>query len=184
MSFESSKNKLVTIWNGSIENQFKINRSSSNSTIILNKVQSLNRTDTSLKSVVELSSDWLNPSFIQQEDDEENLIWIVVAQDFFIEINNIHKTLIPYITSKISYRIGEGSPSLPIPDALDSPGTPFDESMGVNINDFIEIKDIVTESRNIIYHCSIYLYDDNGLPKNLQFKFYTFFLNPRTYTSN
>lgn len=180
MTFNTEKNKIFKIWNDSNENQFQINILSDNDKIILNKIQRLNDTDTVYNNIINLSSEWLNPN-IQVDNDD---IPFQIYQEYSIEINGINKNLIPYIESKIVYRLGDSEISIPIPDAPDEPGSPFDEEATFQLNDITEIK-TVTEvfQRNIVYRSSIFLEDGAGLPEGLQFKFFIDIFNPNYYQS-
>ncbi len=180
MTFSTEKRKIFKIWNDSIKNQFQISDLSSNDQIILNKVNDLNDTDTVYNNLIDLSSDWLIPDSQVIEDNNPFQLF----KEYQVIINGINKNLIPYIESKISYRLGESEISLPIPDAPNNPDTPFDENADIFINSVVEIKDILGESRrNIVYKTSIFLSNDNGLPSELQLKFFVNLINPIYYQS-
>lgn len=180
MTFSTEKRKILKIWNDSIENQFQIDDLSSNDQIILTKINTLNATDTIYNNIVDLSSDWLIPD--SQIEEDETIFQLF--KEFEVIINGINKNLIPYIDSKISYRLGESEISIPIPDAPNSPGTPFDEEADIFINSIVEIKDILGEfRRNIVYRTSIFLSNDDGLPSELQLKFFVNLTNPIYYQS-
>lgn len=182
MTFSTEKNKIFKIWNDSIKNQFQISNLSDNDKIILSKTTQLNNKVTIYDNLIDLSSDWLIPDTILREVGEEEVIQILY-KEYTIEINGINKNLIPYIESKISYRLGDSKISLPIPNA---PGedVPFDEEADLQINDVVEISDTEEESiKNIIYSSSIYLRDSSGLPEELQLKFYFNIVNPIYYQS-
>jgi len=184
MTFNTEKNKIFKIWNDSIENQFQINILSDNDKIILSKVNQLNNVNTIYNNIINLSSDWLTPEIsIRNQGEEDEILW-KLFKEYTIEINGINENLIPYIESKITYRLGDSGISLPIPDAPDQPGVPFDEDATLYINDFYKITEEIEETRkNIIYKSSIFLQNNDGLPEELQFKFYINIFNPRYYQS-
>lgn len=184
MTFNTEKNKIFKIWNDSIENQFQITTLADNDKIILSKVNNLNRVSTVYKNMINLSSDWITPD---SQINEETIYSLF--KEFTIEINGINENIIPFIESKISYRLGDSSPSMPIPDALYYPkGTAFDDIAIPEINSITEIKPSIEENpndllKNIIYITSFYLYEWDGLPAELQIKFYINIVNPIYYQS-
>ena len=103
-------------------------------------------------------------------------------KEYTVEINGINKNFAPIFESKVSYRLGDSSPSVPIPDALyHPPGTPFDDVARIEINNIIEIKpagDLDGLLNNITYRTSLSLYEADGLPPMLQTKFFIILFNP------
>lgn len=184
MTFKTEKRKIFKIWNNSISNQFQINILSDNDGMILSQINQLNDTDMVYNNIINLSSDWLAPDItVRNKGEESELIW-KSFKEYSIEINGISKNLIPYIESKISYRLGDSQISIPIPDAIGEPGTPFDEEAILEINNVVEIKDVLDGfRRNIIYKSSVFLQDGDGLPEELQFKFFINLFNPIYYQS-
>jgi len=184
MTFSSEKNKIFKIWNGSISNQFQVTILNSNDNIILSNVKELNNRATVYKNLINLSSDWLTPeTIVRNKGGEDEFIW-KMFKEYSLEINSINKNLIPYIKSKVSYRLGDGVVSTPIPDAPLESGIPFDEEATLEINDVVSIKDILGNfNKNIIYRSSVSLTSFNSLPSELQFKFYINIFNPNYYQS-
>lgn len=181
MTFSTENRKIFKTWNDSIENQFEIDDLSSNDKIILNKINNLNNTDFVYNNVIELSSEWLIPNFQSFEGSAPFRLW----KEFEVVIDGINKNLIPYFESKVSYRLGESEVSLPIPDAPGNEGVPFDEDLSdFLINSIVEIKDVLDDlNRNIIYRTSIFLSDSDGLPEELQLRFFINIANPTYYQS-
>ncbi len=193
MTFSTEKNKLYKIWNNSIENQFQIDDKSSNNKIIFNKISDLNNTNMTYNSAINLSSDWIEPEIINLSGFPDFNLYMF--KEFEIIFNGINKNLIPYITGRIIYRLGNSTPSVEPP--IDGNGDLWDEvsAFEIKINDFIEIKPVIPEEdeevdenlRNITYRCSIFLEDGindpGGLPGSLQFKFFANIFNPNYYQS-
>ncbi len=181
MTFSTEKRRVFKIWNDSIENQFEITDLKESDQIILNKINELNNTDFVYNNIIEFSSDWLIPetrTFTSEDDPRE------LFKEYEVVINGINKNLIPYIDSKISYRLGDSEISLEIPDSPTNPGTPFDEEAEILINSTVEIKEVIDDfERNIIYKTSIFLSDSDGLPSELQLKFFINIANPTYYQS-
>jgi len=101
-----------------------------------------------------------------------------------VVINGINNNLIPYIQSKVSYRLGNSDISLPIPDSPIKEGVPFDEDLQLLINSLVEISEgIQFSDRNIVYRTSIFLADSDGLPPELEFRFFINIANPSYYQS-
>jgi len=185
MTFNTEKNKIFKIWNNSVENQFQITILSDNDKIVLSKIQGLNNTNTVYNNIIDLSSGWVVPETIIRDTGEPTeRIW-KLFKEYTVEINNINKNIIPYITSKISYRLGDSAISVPIPDAPNEPGTPFDEEADFETNDVVQVNDTQEENmKNVIYRSSIYLKNIDGLPAELQLKFYLNLVNPNYYQSS
>jgi hypothetical protein len=164
MSFETQKNKFFKIWNDTTENTFKISRLSSTNALILDRVDNLNQKNTVIKNRTVLNSEWIQPNLLTDSNDE------VIQMEypaFSIEINGIHKSLIPYFSSKILLRLGNGN------------AEEFEyEPINITTNEFVEIKTILAGfRRNIVYHaCASF-----GIPENAQVKFLVTLFNPRTY---
>lgn len=192
MTFKTDKNKIKKIWNDSAGNQFEINVLSDNDKIILSKTKSLNRTSTVYKNIIDFSSDWLIPGTRIRDDIGYEGSVYRLFKEYTIEINGINKNFIPFIDSKVVYRLGDSVPSAPVPSAPFYPGVSFDEDPSYvyyhYINNITEIKPSIEDSndliKNITYINSVYLYRwDTGLPKNLQIKFYISLINPNYYQS-
>ncbi len=180
MTFSTEKRKIFKMWNDSVENQFQIDNLSSNDQIILTKIDDLNNTDLVYNNIINLSSEWLIPDFQVIGDDDPFQLF----KEYEVVINGINKNLIPYIDSKISYRVGVGANSLPIPEASDEPGVDFDESGDMFINNTVEIKKVVDESlRDIVYRTSIFFSNSNGLLSTIQLRFFINIANPSYYQS-
>ena len=183
MTFSTEKRKIFKVWNDSIENQFQITNLSSNDKIILSKITDLNDTDFVYNNVVELSSDWLIP----ETQAFEGFTPFRMFKEFEVVINNISKNLIPYIESKVFYRLGDNEISLPIPDDINNPDVPFDEELSeFLINSIVEIKEVIDpRTRNIVYRTSIFLAHSGsqGIPPELQFRFFINVVNPSYYQS-
>ncbi len=181
MTFSTEKRKIFKIWNDSNGNQFQISDLSSNDQIILSKIDKLNDTDMVYNNVINLSSEWLIPdtrSFTSEGDPEE------LFKEFEVIINGINKNLIPYIEAKVAYRLGDSEISLPIPDTSGNPGIPFDEVAEILINSIVEITEVIDDStRNIVYRSSIFIENGNGLPSELQLRFFVNIVNPNYYQS-
>lgn len=200
MTFSTEKNKIFKLWNDSIGNQFEIDKLSSNSTIIFNKISNLNNKQTVYNNVINSSSEWLIPE-TQTLTNDDNFI-IHMFKEYQVVFNGIDKKLIPYIDSKISYRLGDGRISSPLPK--NDNGVIFDEanSFEILINSITEVAPFIeevngeqTESENlkkITYTTSIFLRNgsndfwDNrffGLPPELQLRFFVNIVNPIYYQS-
>ena len=180
MTFNTEKNKIFKIWNDSISNQFQISNQIDEDKIVLSKIAELNRTNMVYNNVITLGSGWITPSFKLDDDD----ILIRIFKEYSVEINGINQNLIPYISSKISYRLGESGISIPIPDSTSEEGTPFDENAAIEINDVVERRDSnVGNNVNIVYRSSVYLSNSSGLPEELQLNFYINLVNPNYYQS-
>lgn len=183
MTFSTEKRKIFKVWNDSIENQFQITNLSSNDKIILDKINDLNDTDFVYNNVIELSSDWLIPETQAFDGFTPFRMW----KEFEVVINGISKNLIPYIESKVFYRLGDSEISLPIPDDINNPGVPFDEELSdFLINSIVEIKEVIDpRNRNIVYRTSIFLghSGSEGIPPELQFRFFINITNPSYYQS-
>ncbi len=179
MTFSTETRKIFKTWNDSIQNQFQIDDLSSNDKIILNKINELNNTDFVYNNILEFSSDWLIPEFQAFEGEPPFRIF----QEYEVVINGINKNLIPYFESKISYRMGDGEISLPIPDAFNREGTPFDEEVDILINSIVQITEVINpRNRNISYKTSIF-FQANELPGELQLRFFINIANPTYYQS-
>ena len=183
MTFSTEKNKIFKIWNDSIENQFQIITLSDNDKIILSKTNKLNNQPTVYNNIINLSSDWIKPEFKTREVSGFETVYRIY-KEYSVEINGININLIPYIESKISYRLGNSIISLPIPN-ID--GEPFDEKSSIgyifDLNDVVEVNDTEEENtKNIIYRSSMFL-QQNGLPEELELKFYINLINPIYYQS-
>jgi len=181
MTFSTEKRKIFKVWNDSVENQFQITNLASSDQIILSKINDLNDTDFVYNNVIELSSDWLIPD----SQEEEGEAPVRLFKEYEVVINGINKNLIPYFSAKVSYRLGDSNISLPIPDAPEFEGIPFDEVIDeFFINSIVEIKEVINpRNRNIIYRTSIFLEDTAGLPPELQFRFFINIANPSYYQS-
>lgn len=185
MSYSTEKNKIFKIWNDSIENQFQITNLFEENKIVLSKTNRLNSLDTTYNNIILLGSDWITPEFKTREpfsEAEFETVYQLFSQ-FTVEINEINKNIIPYIESKISYRMGNGQISLDIPELDDYP---FDEVATLKINDIVEVNDTENDNiKNIIYRTSVFLEEgDGGLPENLELKFYINVVNPAYYQSS
>lgn len=182
MTFSTEKNKIYKIWNDSVSNQFQISNQIDNDKIVLSKITELNRTNMIYNNVITLGSGWIIPSFRLSRTGRLSEIY----KEYSVEINGIDKKLIPYISSKICYRVGGDGMSIPIPDSTNPfipEGTPFDEDVLLLINDVVEIRDIRIENNvNIIYKTSVHL-GGSSLPEELQFNFYINLVNPNYYQS-
>lgn len=179
MTFSTEKRKIFKMWNDSVENQFQIDNLSSNDQIILTKIDDLNNTDLIYNNIVNLSSEWLIPDFQAIDDNDP----FELFKEYEVVINGINKNLIPYIDSKIAYRVGNAGTSLPIPEAVEEPGVDFDEDADIFINNTVEIKEVIDESlRDIVYRTSIFL-RANGLPSTIQLRFFINIANPSYYQS-
>jgi len=179
MTFSTEKGKLFKLWNASIGNEFRISNLGSNDKLILSSVKSLNRQETVYNNIIDLNSEWLTPT---QQHNIDTDITYQLSKEFTVEINGIYKSLIPYFDCKVAYRMADADMSILTPDSVGTPGTPFDEDATLKINDIVEIKDILNNSRrNIIYRCSVFMEDALGLPEELQIKFYLNLANPNYY---
>lgn len=198
MTFSTEKNKFFKLWNNSIENQFQIDDLSSNDKIIFNKVSNLNNTSMTYNSVFNFSSEWIIPE-IQTLLNFDDFI-LHMFKEYQVVFNGIDEKLIPYIDSKISYRLGTGRPpSIPLPKNAN--GEVFDEafSFQILINSITEVAPFIDEEqvesenlKNITYTTSIFLRNasndfwDNrffGLPPELQIRFFVNITNPNYYQS-
>lgn len=196
MTFSTEKNKFFKLWDHSIKNEFEIDDLSSNSKIILNKVSNLNNTNMTYNSIINLNTDWLIPETQTLLGFDDFILHMF--KEFEIVFNGINKNLIPYIESKISYRLGtDRPPSIPLPKNAN--GELFDEanSFEILINSITEVNPFIEEIdgeevesdilKNITYKTSIFLREDsndfNGLPKELQLKFFANITNPNYYQS-
>ncbi len=180
MGFNTEKNKIFKIWNDSVSNQFQISNQIDEDKIVLSKIAELNRTNMVYNNVITLGSGWITPTFIL---DEGNVL-IRIVKEYSVEIKGINQNLIPYISSKISYRLGESEISIPIPDSTSEEGTPFDEDAAIEINDVVERRETnIGNNVDIIYRSSVYLFNSSGLPEELQLNFYINLINPNYYQS-
>ncbi len=191
MTFSTEKNKSVKIWNDSIGNQFKVDDLSSNDKIIFTKVSDLNNINMVYNNVVDFSTDFIIPTIITLKNDTDFIL--DMFQEFEIVFNRINKNLIPYIKTKIIYRLGDSIPSITVP--LNNDGVPFDETntFEFEINDMIEIKEVILEEdeiideniKNVTYRSSISLREGGGdsLPPELQLRFFANITNPNYYQS-
>lgn len=201
MTFSTEKNKIFKLWNDSIQNQFQIDDLSFNDKIIFNKVSDLNNTNMTYNNIINLSSEWILPE-VQTLLGFDDFI-LHMFKEFEIVFNGINKILIPYIDSKISYRLGtDRPPSIPSPQNAN--GEVFDEanSFQILINSITKVTPFIEEIneeevesenlRNITYITSIFLRNasndfwDNrffGLPPELQFRFFINIVNPNYYQS-
>ncbi len=184
MTFETEKQKLFKLYSNSASNTFIIDTLSSNDKIIFNRTENLNNTNTVYNNILNLNSDWLEPNFITLKNDTDYIL--NMFKEFEVIFKGLNKTLIPYIDAKISYRVGTGEISSPIP-LSEGGDEPFDEDLdGFEINSVVEISKIVDVfKRDIIYRTSIFLREGSsiGLPADLQFKFYINLINPNYYQS-
>ncbi len=185
MGFNTEKNKLFKIWNSSILNEFEINNISSNNKIILNKIKRLNDANAVYNNIIELSSDWVIPNTITLKNTPDYILDMFT--EYSITFNGINKKMIPYINSKVSYRVGSDGASAPVPIDTNDPTQPFDEGLSqFLINSFTQIlQSNSNQTKNIIYKTSVYLRKGNGdgVPSDLQFKFYINLINPNYYQS-
>lgn len=198
MTFSTSKRKIFSMWNDSVQNQFVIDELSSNDQIILNKTNELNRTDTIYNNVIDFSSDWIVPITVLDRDTINNPPEeiISISGEHSVVFNGIHNSLMPYIQSKVSYRLGDSQISIPIP--VDSNGDEFDERTpfidGFRVNSIIEIAPIInvdgetTEGNTITYRTSVFatfadVVGGTGFPPEIQLKFYINIVNPMYYQS-
>lgn len=169
MAFNTEKYKIFKIWNDSAENQFQINTLADDDKIILSKITDLNNQHTVYNNIINLSSEWLAPNTRVAND-----LTITLFKQYTVEINGISSNLIPYIESKIVYRMGDSEISSP---------DDFDYTV-LNMNSVFKIEeDIDGTGKNISYKSSIFLQDYSGLPEELQFKFYINIVNPIYYQS-
>ncbi len=184
MTFSTENNKFFKIWNDSIENQFQIDDLSSNDKIIFNKVSDLNNTNMVYNNVIDLSTDFATPTIITLKSDTDFIL--DMFQEFEVVFNGINENLIPYIQARIVYRLGDSVPSIEVP--VNDDGVPFDEtnSFEFEVNDIIEITPSIDNNSEkiIVYRSSIYLRDgSDGLPPEIQFKFFVNITNPNYYQS-
>ncbi len=196
MTFSTEKNKFFKIWNDSIENQFEIDNLSTQDKIIFNKVNDLNNTNMTYNSIINFTSDWITPNTITLKNNTDFILDIF--QEYEVILNGIDQRLLPYIESKIIYRVGDGS--VPIPSDPIDPSKSFDEALEeFEINSITEIHSFIEEIngeqvesqtlKTITYRTSIYLRETTlpaetpGLPGNLQFKFFVNIFNPFYYQS-
>ena len=180
MTFNTEKNKIFKIWNDSVSNQFQITNQINEDKIVLSKINDLNRTNIVYNNIITLGSGWITPDF--RLDDDGDLIEIF--KEYSVEINGINENLIPYISSKLSYRLGGSGISIPIPDSTSEEGTPFDENANIEFNDIVERRGSnVANNVNIVYRTSVYLKNLTGLPEGLELNFYINLVNPKYYQS-
>lgn len=184
MTFNTEKRKLFKLWNNSAENQFIIDELSSNDKIIFTKIQSLNETNTVYNNIINLSSGWITPQKITFASSPENVFYMF--QEFEVIFKGIDKSLIPYIESKIAYRLGNSTNSIPIP--VDGNGTVFDEVnfFDFSPNSFTEITRVSgVFKRDIVYKTSVTIKDgtNTSLPEQLEVQFFINIVNPNYYQS-
>ena len=198
MTFSTSKRKIFSMWNDSIQNQFVIDGLSSNNQIILNKTNELNRTDTIYNNVVDFSNDWIVPITVLTRDsiNDPREVIISISAEHSVIFNGMHTSLMPYIQSKVSYRLGDSQISVPIP--TDGEGSEFDDNSnffdGFRVNSIIEIAPIInedgetTEGNTITYRTSVFatfavVEGGTGFPPEIQLKFFVSIVNPMYYQS-
>ena len=194
MTFNTEKNKIFKMWNNSIENKFIIDNISNNNKIIFQKIESLNKTFTVYNNIITLSSDWLDPDIRIYADRDPDIpptekggqgIFNMFKQ-FEVIFNDINPLLIPYIESKIVYRLGSSDISVPAFQDPANPNVLWDQENDFEFeyNHFIIRETAEGEfRRNLIYKTSVYLRDGTNLtlPPEIQFKFFINIINPNYY---
>jgi len=211
MTFSTQKRKIFTMWNGSIKNQFVIDELSSNDKIIFTKINELNRSDTVYNNVIDFSSEFTTP--LQAIDFNEDTADFIneIAGEHSVVFNGITTNMMPYIQSKVAYRMGDSQVSLPIPIErqpfiFDNIRSEWDNEFDFNnydnfkINSIIEIVPITNENgeedeslgNKITYRTSFFQQfadvfappgQETGFPIELQIKFYVSIINPMYFQS-
>jgi len=180
MSFSTQKRKLYTLWSGTQSNSFRISDNIDTNEIIFRRVADLNNEMSTQKAFVDLSSAWVIPDSLV--DENNGYAWKLFAQ-YKIRFTNMADNLIPYLSSHVSYRVGDDVPSAPVPPSSDDPDLPFDETLSLN-TEFKRNECIQRSGSDTIFISSIYLQNGSGLPDNLQFKFYFRLFNKYHFQSS